>query len=96
MTVVDRARIRLLAEAGQHAELDALMRELHRRYHDRALDHVRVHLAWMRVHVDRGAVGWAIGHVAAGLFVAPLASLAHRYLGLAVPAFDHRRTNAAS
>jgi hypothetical protein len=70
---------------------DAHLLAMHRRYHDRPLDHVRVHLAWMRVHFARREYLRGLGHAFAGLVVAGPASLVQRYTGLVVPAFDQAR-----
>jgi hypothetical protein len=88
MTTADQARIAALLDTRAYAELDALMFELHARYHDRPLDHVRVHRAWLRVHLSRRRYLHALGHAFAGFVVAAPASLVQRYTGLVVPAFD--------
>jgi hypothetical protein len=92
VTLADESReiIELLA-AGRDRRVDDRMRELHRRYHDRPLDHVRVHRLWIRVHVTRRAYLRALGHAFAGYVVAAPASLVQRHTGLVVPAFDDRR-----
>lgn len=87
----DRARLEeLVATAGRPA-VEVFMSELHTKYHDRPGEHVRVHLAWMRVHAKRGSYLRAIGHAFAGLVVAGPASLLQRHTGLVVPAFDAER-----
>jgi hypothetical protein len=87
----DRTRLdQLVATAGRPA-VDAFLGELHTKYHDRPGDHVRVHLAWMRIHGKRGSYLRALGHAFAGLVVAGPASLVQRYTGLVVPAFDAER-----
>ncbi len=72
-------------------DADAHLRAMHRRYHDRPRDHVRVHVAWMRTHLARRQYLRGIGHAFAGYVVAAPASLVQRYTGLVVPAFDDRR-----
>lgn len=96
MTDLDHARIRALLDARATTELDAFMRELHARYHDRPLDHVRVHVAWLRANLARGRYLHALGHAFAGFVVAAPASLVQRYTGLVVPAFDANRGGAAT
>ncbi len=86
-----RAKLEHLVATGRHAEVDALLLEMHTTFHDRPGDHVRVHLAWMRVQFQRGAYLRALGHAFAGLVVAGPASLVQRYTGLVVPAFDAER-----
>ncbi len=87
----DRTRLEQLVTAGKHAEADALLLAMHTTFHDRPGDHVRVHLAWMRVQFQRGAYLRGLGHAFAGLVVAGPASLVQRYTGLVVPAFDAER-----
>jgi hypothetical protein len=87
----DRARLEALVAAGDHAAVDALLTQLHVAYHDRPRDHIRVHLAWMRVHGGRRAYLRAAFHVFAGLVVAGPASLVQRYTGVVAPAFDAER-----
>lgn len=84
----DRARLDALVAAGNHAEVNAFLKSLHVRYHDQPGAHVRVHLAWMGVHLGRGAYLRAAFHVFAGLVVAGPASLVQRYTGVVAPAFD--------
>jgi hypothetical protein len=91
MTRDEHARIDALLAAGRSGELDDFMRELHRKYHDRPLDHVRVHHAWLRTQLARKRYAHALFHAFAGYVVAAPASLVQRYTGLAVPAFDARR-----
>ena len=79
--------------AEEHDEIsavdgDAEFLALHRKHHARALDHVRVHLAWARWHLAGRSPLRALGHAFAGLLVAAPASLLQRYTGLVVPAFD--------
>ena len=79
------------------SDADAHLLAMHRRYHDRPLDHVRVHVAWMRTHFARRQYLRGLGHAFAGFVVAGPASLVQRYTGLVVPAFDQTRlTNAAT
>jgi hypothetical protein len=73
------------------ADADAHLVAMHRRYHDRARDHVRVHVAWMRLHVARRQYLRALGHAFAGFVVAAPTSLVQRYTGLVVPAFRETR-----
>jgi len=88
MTRDEHTRIDALLSAGRGAELDALMRELHRKYHARPLDHIRVHHAWLRTQLARRRYFHALFHAFAGYVVAAPASLVQRYTGLVVPAFD--------
>jgi hypothetical protein len=83
----DLARLAELRGAEANAHLFAM----HRRYHDRPLDHVRVHVAWMRTHFARGEYLRGLAHAFAGFVVAAPASLVQRYTGLVVPAFDEAR-----
>lgn len=76
------------------ADADAHLLDMHRRYHDRPGDHVRVHLAWMRVHFARRRYLRGLGHAFAGFIVAAPASLVQRYTGLVVPAFDAKRATS--
>lgn len=87
----DLARLERLVATGRASEADALLSSLHAKYHDRPGDHIRVHLAWMRVHFGRRAYARALGHAFAGLVVAGPSSLVQRYTGVVVPAFDTRR-----
>ena len=91
MDLVDRARITSLLATGSTTELDALMRSLHAKYHDRPLAHVAVHREWIRVQLARRRYLHALGHAFAGYIVAAPASLVQRYTGLVVPAFDANR-----
>jgi hypothetical protein len=90
MTRDEHARIADLLAARSPA-LDDFMRELHRKYHDRPLDHVRVHHVWLRTQLARRRYARAVFHAFAGYVVAAPASLVQRYTGLVVPAFDARR-----
>jgi len=87
MTRDEQTRIDALLAAGNGRELDDWMRELHRKYHDRPLDHVRVHHAWLRTQLARRRYFHALFHAFAGYLVAAPASLVQRYTGLVVPAF---------
>ena len=88
--LADRTKLdQLVATASP--EVDAFLGELHTKYHARPADHIRVHLAWMRVHARRGSYLRALGHAFAGLVVAGPASLLQRSTGLVVPAFDAER-----
>jgi hypothetical protein len=89
----DRAELDRLIVRGNHADTDAFVSALHVKYHARPLDHVRVHVAWMRVHAARGAYLRALGHAFAGFVVAGPASLVQRYTGVVVPAFDAERSS---
>jgi hypothetical protein len=89
--LADRTELERLVETASHAEVDAFLGDLHVKYHDRPGDHVRVHLAWMRVHSGRGSYLRALGHAFAGLIVAGPSSLVQRYTGLVAPAFDAER-----
>ena len=91
MDPVDRARIATLLAAGKTIELDALMRSLHAKYHDRPLAHVAVHREWIRVQLAQRHYLHALGHAFAGYVAAVPASLVQRYTGLVVPAFDANR-----
>jgi hypothetical protein len=86
-----RAKLDHLIATGTHAEVDAFLSSLHTELHDRPGDHIRVHLAWMRVHFQRGAYLRALGHAFVGLVVAGPSSLVQRYTGLVAPAFDAER-----
>jgi hypothetical protein len=70
------------------AQVDRALTQLHIDMHDRPLDHLRVHLEWMRVQVARGAYARAAFHVLAGFVFAVPASLVQRSTGMVVPAFD--------
>ena len=83
----DRAR---LERTANRSEVDALLLELHAKYHEHPIEHVRVHVAWIRVHLARKAYVRALGHAFAGFVVAGPASLVQRYTGLVVPAFRAR------
>lgn len=87
----DRAKLDQLVAIASRPEVDAFLGELHTKYHHRAGDHVRIHLAWMRVHAGRRSYLRALGHAFAGLVVAGPASLVQRYTGLVAPAFDAER-----
>lgn len=87
----DRERLARLVASGDSAAVDALLTSLHVKYHDRPGDHVRVHVAWMRVQLARRAYLRAAFHAFAGLVVAGPASLVQRYTGVVVPAFDAER-----
>jgi hypothetical protein len=89
----DRAELDRLIARGNHADTDAFVAALHIKYHARPLEHVRVHLAWMRVHAARGSYLRALGHVFAGFVVAGPASLVQRYTGVVAPAFDAERSS---
>jgi hypothetical protein len=78
----DRARVAELMRTGRAGEVDALLREMHVRYHDRPLDHVRVHRTWIAVHAARRRYLRALGHAFAGYVVAVPASLVQRFTGL--------------
>ena len=78
----DRARIAELEAAGRRREVDALLKDMHVRYHDRPLDHVRVHRTWIRIHAGRRQYARALGHALAGYLVAAPASLLQRHTGL--------------
>lgn len=87
----DRESLARLVASGDSAAVDALLTSLHVKYHDRPGDHVRVHVAWMRVQLARRAYLRAAFHAFAGLVVAGPASLVQRYTGVVVPAFDAER-----
>ncbi len=88
-----RAELERLISTGSHADVDALLSTMHRQFHDRPTDHIRVHVAWMRVQFQRRAYIRALGHAVAGFVVAAPASLVQRYTGLVVPAFDAERAS---
>jgi hypothetical protein len=88
-----RAELDRLIATGAETEVDALLSAMHTQFHDRPGDHVRVHLAWMRVHFRRRAYLRGLGHAFAGLVVAGPASLVQRHTGLVVPAFDAERSS---
>ena len=87
----DRDHLAQLVATGDRAAVDARLAELHVKYHDRPGDHVRVHVAWLRVHLARRAYLRAAFHAFAGFVVAGPASLVQRYTGAVVPAFDAKR-----
>ena len=95
MNSEDRARVEALLATKDVGRLDALMPSLHRKYHDRPLDHVRVHFAWIRVHLAGRRYLRAIGNAFAGFFAAVPASLLQRHAGLVVPAFEARNEDGA-
>ena len=70
------------------AEVDRALAQLHVEMHDRPIDHLRVHLEWMRVHAARREYARAVFHVLAGFVFAIPASLVQRSTGLVVPVFD--------
>ncbi len=86
-----RSELDRLITTGNHAAVDAHLSGMHTAFHDRARDHVKVHLAWAGVQFQRRAYLRGLGHVFAGLVVAGPASLVQRYTGLVVPAFDAQR-----
>jgi len=87
----ERAELARLVATATPAEVDARLAALHVTYHDRPLDHVRVHVEWIRVQVARRAYLRALFHAFAGFVVAAPASLVQRHTGLVVPAFDGDR-----
>ena len=87
----DRERLAQLVATGDRAAVDKHLTALHVKYHDRPGDHVRVHIAWMRVQLARRAYLRAAFHAFAGFVVAGPASLVQRYTGVVVPAFDAER-----
>jgi hypothetical protein len=87
----DRERLAQLVATGDRDAVDRLLAALHVKYHDRPGDHVRVHVAWMRVQLARRAYLRAAFHAFAGFVVAGPASLVQRYTGVVVPAFDAER-----
>jgi hypothetical protein len=90
----DLAQLDHVLATGSRADVDRLLGDLHAEYHDRPLDHLRVHVAWLKVQLARRAYGRALFHAFAGFVVAMPASLVQRYTGLVVPAFDRdRRVN---
>lgn len=89
--LADRTKLDQLVATAPRPTVDAFLGELHTKYHDRPGEHVRVHLAWMRVHAGRGSYLRALGHAFAGIVVAGPASLVQRYTGLVAPAFNAER-----
>ncbi len=87
----DRARLATLAATAPTTAVDAALAALHVKYHARPFGHVRVHVAWMQVHLARRSYLRALGHVFAGFVVAAPASLVQRHTGLVVPAFGPER-----
>lgn len=87
---LDTARLPQLVATGTPAEVDAFLTSLHVKYHAHPIEHVRVHVAWMRVHATRRSYARALGHAFAGFVVAGPASVVQRVTGLAVPAFKAR------
>ena len=87
----DHERLAGLVATGDRAGVDAFLASLHVKYHARPADHVRVHVAWMRVHLARRDYLRAAFHTFAGFVVAAPASLVQRYTGVVVPAFDAER-----
>ena len=88
--IVDRARVASLEATGSPVEVDNLLARLHVKYHRRPLDHVRVHVTWMRVQFGRKAYVRGLFHAFAGFVVAGPASLVQRYTGLVAPAFAEK------
>ena len=88
--LADLARVANFHATGTPAEVDALLAHLHLEYHQRPIDHVRVHVTWMRVQFARKAYLRGLFHAFAGLVVAGPASLVHRYTGLVAPAFAEK------
>ena len=76
------------------AAADAHLSEMHVRYHDRPLDHVRVHAAWMRLRFSEKRYLRGLGQGVLGYVLAIPVSLAQRHLGLVVPAFDRNKRSA--
>jgi hypothetical protein len=87
----DRTALDHLIATGTAAEVDARLLELHTKHHDHPGNHVRVHLAWMRVHLQRGGMLRGLGHGFVGLVIAAPVSLIQRHTSLVVPAFDANR-----
>lgn len=82
MTAAEERRVDSLIAVGSHRELDALMQALHVAHHADPLGHVRVHRAWIRVHLARRAFAKVLGHLLAGYLVAAPASLLQKHTGL--------------
>jgi hypothetical protein len=89
--VSDLVELERLVAAGDRAAVDQRLAALHTKYHDRPLDHVRIHVSWLRVHLARRAYARAAFHAFAGFVVAAPASLVQRHTGIVVPAFDASR-----
>lgn len=68
-------------------DLDRQFSEQHRDFHDQPLEHLRVHVRWMRSHLARRNYARAAFHAFAGYVLAVPASLVQRYTGLVAPAF---------
>jgi hypothetical protein len=81
------AQLPAVIATGSRTDVDRFLSDLHTELHDRPLDHLRVHLAWMRVQWSRRAYARAAFHAFAGLVVAMPASLVQRYTGVVNPAF---------
>ena len=84
----DQLQLASLVASGDHGAVDAHLAAMHTTHHERPLEHVRVHIAWMRVHFARRSPLRALFHAFAGFVVAAPASLVQRHTGLVVPAFD--------
>jgi hypothetical protein len=87
----DQVQLATLVARGDHSAVDAQLASMHTAHHANPLDHVRVHLAWMRVQFARLSLLGALFHAFAGFVVAAPASLVQRHTGLVVPAFDATR-----
>ncbi len=73
------------SQAVTDGELDRaheLLDQLHRRWHDTASVHLRVHWRWMALYRSEGRYSRAAFELLALIFAAP-ASWVQRYLGLA-------------
>ena len=88
----DCEQLARLVATGDRVAVDAFLTTMHVAYHDRPRDHIRVHVAWMRVELARRAYLRAAFHAFAGIVVAGPASLVQRYTGIVVPAFDADRS----
>lgn len=87
----DLSQLPHVIATGSKNDVDRFLAELHKELHDRPREHLRVHVAWMRVHLSRGAYARAAFHAFAGYVLAVPASLVQRYTGLVAPAFDRQR-----
>ncbi len=86
----DQARLNALIASGSAAEVDQFMKALHAQYHRSPVQHIKVHVDWMRVYLLRKSYHKVLGHAFAGFIFAVPASLLEKYAGLVVPAFKNK------
>ncbi|MEY4519614.1 MAG: hypothetical protein RLZZ499_2214 [Cyanobacteriota bacterium] len=87
----DRDHLNTLIASGSEAEVDRFMQALHIQYHISPLQHINVHVDWMRVYLLRKSYHKVLWHTIAGLIFAVPASLLEKYAGLVVPVFKNKQ-----